>query len=91
MPPSFLNEKTNLVFSISEMVADRANATPDAPAVIADGSILTYGDLDAFGVDMALRTLFDAPSIAELSSEIERLILARVENMSEEEAQALLA
>jgi amino acid adenylation domain-containing protein len=46
---------------------------------------------NAFGVDMALRTLFDAPSIAELSSEIERLIFARVENMSEEEAQALLA
>jgi amino acid adenylation domain-containing protein len=45
----------------------------------------------AFGVDMALRTLFDAPSIAELSSEIERLIFDRVENMSEEEAQALLA
>lgn len=45
----------------------------------------------AFGVDMALRTLFDAPSIAELSSEIERLIFARVESMSEEEAQALLA
>jgi acyl carrier protein len=45
----------------------------------------------AFGVDMALRTLFDAPSIAELSSEIERLIFARVENMSEEKAQALLA
>ncbi len=45
----------------------------------------------AFGVDMALRTLFDAPSIAELSSEIERLIFARVENMTEEEAQALLA
>lgn len=45
----------------------------------------------AFGVDMALRTLFDAPSIAELSSEIERLIFARVESMTEEEAQALLA
>jgi amino acid adenylation domain-containing protein len=45
----------------------------------------------AFGVDMALRTLFDAPSIAELSSEIERLIFARIESMSEEEARALLA
>jgi amino acid adenylation domain-containing protein len=45
----------------------------------------------AFGVNMALRTLFDAPSIAELSSEIERLIFARVEDMSEEEVQALLA
>jgi amino acid adenylation domain-containing protein len=45
----------------------------------------------SFGVDMALRTLFDAPSIAELSGEIERLIFARVENMTEEEARALLA
>lgn len=45
----------------------------------------------SFGVDMQLRTLFDAPSIAELSSEIERLIFARVESMTEEEAQALLA
>jgi acyl-coenzyme A synthetase/AMP-(fatty) acid ligase/acyl carrier protein len=44
-----------------------------------------------FGVDLSLRTLFDTPTIAELSSEIERLIIARVENMSEEEARALLA
>lgn len=45
----------------------------------------------AFGVDLALRSLFDAPSITELSSEIERLILARVESMSEAEAMRLLA
>jgi amino acid adenylation domain-containing protein len=45
----------------------------------------------AFGVDLSLRTLFDTPTIAELSSEIERLIIARVENMSEDEARALLA
>ena len=44
----------------------------------------------AFGVDLSLRTLFDTPTIAELSSEIERLIIARVENMSEDEARALL-
>lgn len=43
-----------------------------------------------FGVDLALRTLFDTPTISELSSEIERLILARVESMSEEEAMRLL-
>ena len=47
--------------------------------------------LGAFGVDLSLRTLFDTPTIAELSSEIERLIIARVENMSEDEARALLA
>jgi amino acid adenylation domain-containing protein len=45
----------------------------------------------AFGVDLALRKLFDAPTIAELSSEIERLIVARIESMSEDEAQRLLA
>jgi acyl carrier protein len=44
-----------------------------------------------FGVDLALRTVFDAPTIAELSREIERLIIARVESMSEDEARALLA
>jgi amino acid adenylation domain-containing protein len=45
----------------------------------------------AFSVDLSLRSLFDAPTIAELSREIERLIVARVESMSEEEALALLA
>ena len=44
-----------------------------------------------FGVEVALRTLFDTPTIAELSSEIERLILARVEGMNEDEVQRLLA
>jgi amino acid adenylation domain-containing protein len=44
-----------------------------------------------FGVEVALRTLFDTPTIAELSSEIERLILARVEAMNEDEVQRLLA
>ncbi len=44
----------------------------------------------AFGVDLALRALFDASTIAELSNEIERLIVARIENMSEAEAEALL-
>jgi len=44
-----------------------------------------------FRVDLALRTLFDAPTIAELSAEIEQQIIAKVENMSEAEAEALLA
>ncbi|PYS22429.1 MAG: hypothetical protein DMF72_13420 [Acidobacteria bacterium] len=43
-----------------------------------------------FGVDVALRALFDAPTIDELSNEIERLIIARIESMSEDEAQRLL-
>ena len=43
-----------------------------------------------FGVDLSLRSLFEAATITELAREIERLIVARVEGMSEEEAQALL-
>lgn len=46
---------------------------------------------DAFDVEVPLLKLFDNPTIAELSSEVERMILARLENMSEEEAQRLLA
>lgn len=45
----------------------------------------------AFGVDLALRSLFDAPTIADLSREIEQLIVARIANMSEAEAERLLA
>ncbi len=44
-----------------------------------------------FGVEMALRTLFDAPTIEQLSLEIERLLMAKVEAMTEDEAQRLLA
>jgi len=45
----------------------------------------------AFGVELGLRTLFDSPSIAGLSTEIERLILASVQSMTEDEAERLLA
>jgi amino acid adenylation domain-containing protein len=44
----------------------------------------------AFGVEVALRTLFDTPTIVDLSSEIERLILAKIETMNEDELQRLL-
>jgi acyl carrier protein len=46
---------------------------------------------NTFGVELALRTLFDAPTIEQLSLEIERLAVARVESMSEEEVKRLLA
>ncbi|HTS08592.1 MAG TPA: non-ribosomal peptide synthetase [Candidatus Eisenbacteria bacterium] len=46
---------------------------------------------DAFQVEVPLLKLFDHPTVAELSLEIERMMFARIENMSEEEAQRLLA
>jgi len=45
---------------------------------------------DAFGIEVSLRLLFDSPTIADLSSHIEQLIVARLEAMSEEEAQRIL-
>lgn len=45
----------------------------------------------AFGVELALRTLFESPTIEQLALEIERLVLAQVEAMSEEEVLRQLA
>ena len=45
---------------------------------------------DAFGIEISLRSLFDAPTVAELSRVIESLIMAKLEAMSDEEAQRLM-
>jgi amino acid adenylation domain-containing protein len=46
---------------------------------------------DTFGVDLSLRTLFQTPTVRQLSAEIEQLILAKVEAMSDDEVRQLLA
>jgi len=43
-----------------------------------------------FGVELSLRRLFDHPTVREISSEIETLIHAKVNVMSDEEAQRVL-
>jgi amino acid adenylation domain-containing protein len=45
---------------------------------------------DAFNVDLSLRSLFDAPTVAELSARIETALLAKLVAMSESEVQRIL-
>ncbi len=46
---------------------------------------------DTFGVELSLLSVFDDPTVRGMSAEIERLFLAKLESMSEDEAQRLLA
>jgi len=46
---------------------------------------------DAFNVEVPLLRLFDHPTVTDLAAEVERLMVANLEAMSEEEAQRLLA
>jgi acyl carrier protein len=46
---------------------------------------------DAFGVDLTLLSLFDHPTVAELASQVEQCFMTRLQAMSEDEAQRLLA
>jgi amino acid adenylation domain-containing protein len=45
---------------------------------------------DRFGVEMTLRSLFDGPTVAGIASEVERLLLADVGSMSDDEAVRLV-
>jgi amino acid adenylation domain-containing protein len=46
---------------------------------------------DVFGVDLSLRDLFEHPNVGAMSAVIERVMIARLEAMSEEEARHTLA
>lgn len=45
----------------------------------------------AFGVELSLLSLFDNPTVAGIASEVEQLIVAKVEAMTEDEVRRLVA
>lgn len=54
------------------------------------GTQLVLRVRERFGVELTLRHLFQAQTVAKLAAEIERLIVAKLESMPEEEAGRLL-
>jgi len=54
-------------------------------------AIRIVGELrKAFQIDLPIRALFDAPTVAELVSYIEKFVIAKIEALTEEEAERLL-
>src|SRR5262249_18571080 len=45
---------------------------------------------DTFDIEISLRAIFDHPTVEALSAEIERLILAKLQEMGDDDAHALL-
>ena len=45
----------------------------------------------AFQIELSIRALFDAPTVAELSSYIKEILIAEIETLSDKEAQQLVS
>jgi hypothetical protein len=55
------------------------------------GAQLTTRVRDLYGVELSLQSLFDNPTVESMSVEIERLLVERLQAMSDEEVERLLA
>jgi acyl carrier protein len=55
------------------------------------GAQLTTRVRDAYGVELTLQGLFEHPTVAGMSAEIERLVVERLDALSDEEVERLLA
>ncbi|MCU1311781.1 MAG: Peptide synthetase [Candidatus Angelobacter sp.] len=102
-PENQLRDRTSQADSVIELrlaqiVADLMNlpaVAPDDNFFLLGGHSLLGTQLiarirDNFGVEIALRALFEQPTVRELAGEVERLLIEKVENMSEEDAQRAL-
>jgi amino acid adenylation domain-containing protein len=85
--------------SLGQVVADLLNIPefgPDDNFFLLGGHSLLGTQLiarirDRFDVEITLRALFEKPTVRELAGEVERLLVAKVEEMSEEEAKRELS
>ncbi len=55
------------------------------------GTQLVIRARQRFGVELTLRSLFESPTVGQLAMHIEKLLIARLESMSEDEAAELLS
>jgi acyl carrier protein len=90
--------QSELEVAVAKIVAELLHVSevaPDDDFFLLGGHSLLGTQLiarlrDSFDVDVRLRTLFEQPTVRALSAEIERLLLEKIEAMSEEDAQRVL-
>jgi amino acid adenylation domain-containing protein len=94
----FVEPRTRIEERVSEIIAQLLNlnevGAEDNFFLLGGHSLLGTQVVarvrDTFGIELSLRTLFDGPTVAELSTEIEMALVAKLEAMSDEEAQRII-
>jgi amino acid adenylation domain-containing protein len=94
----FVEPRTRIEEHVSEIIAKLLNlnrvGAEDNFFLLGGHSLLGTQVIarvrDTFGIELSLRSLFDAPTVAELSTQIEMALVAKLEAMSEEQAQRII-